>query len=156
MLTPKNEQSSDSAGRQRLTLKIIDQQAGHLPKVLIRSHSVSRWVPVDRVGLIVPGRQWPISGKPPADQIRAAVEWCEWAKVIKSPTFSSYCVKHTAERWAEFYISNGALIVAAGRVGIPMFSMPPVFFRSPNAGLAISRRWYAKHRSELWPERAKS
>ncbi len=58
---------------------------------------------------------------PPPDvvDILAVMDWIENRKLkpIKTPTISSYRLKHAAEKYLKRYISNGALIIAMDRCG---------------------------------------
>jgi hypothetical protein len=58
------------------------------------------------------------------------------AERIRTPTVSSYSLKHTIERALGVYVSNGALIAAAIMVGLNL-GRP----RGPNADVGVSRRW---------------
>lgn len=98
---------------------------------------------VDRIGLIE--ADWPRSPDDPPSpaQIRLARQWLVRLERIKSPTLNSYKLKHAAERWlascdTPTYLSNGALIVAADRMGIGQRAG----YGTPNTRLAVSRRSY--------------
>lgn len=60
----------------------------------------------------------------------------------KKGTFSSYWLKHEAERWGgkngmRSYVSNGALLLAAFRLGL---TVAPHRSPSPNAQIGLSKR----------------
>lgn len=82
-------------------------------------------------------------------EIERATAWLRLCKQIAGPNrkITSYGLKHEAERWAKEngmhgnaggYVSNGALLMAAHRLG---FTITPCQVpRSPNAYLNISQK----------------
>jgi hypothetical protein len=90
---------------------------------------------VDAHGLWWPGRPEEFS---PLNE--KAVEFCrrllEGITITKRPTIYSYGAKHIAEKAAGFYISNGDLIEAARRAGVPLAFCPGHL----NAFLFVSKR----------------
>lgn len=55
-----------------------------------------------------------------AEQIELCIRWFAGAKPTPEPTVSSFWLKHVVEHWAGTAISNGAVILAAQRVGLPI------------------------------------
>jgi len=76
---------------------------------------------------------------PPLEkQVETALAYLSQLKPTKQPTFSSYHLKHCAERWGkrhgmEPYVSNGALIEAAIRLGLVIKP------NNINAGIGVSK-----------------
>ena len=54
------------------------------------------------------------------DQIKLCVRWLTQAEATSIPTLNSFWLKHVIENWAGTSISNGAVILAAYRMGIPI------------------------------------
>ena len=55
------------------------------------------------------------------DQIARAGRWLQGIETVRTPPrLRSYSAKHCAERWAGDYIGEGALIVAAMALGVPL------------------------------------
>ena len=82
--------------------------------------------------------------------IATAIAFLRLCRKIKTPTYSSYFLKHVAERWGghngmQPYITNGELIVAAVYLG---FHIEPIR-RSPNACVGVSRIDVKKWWNEL-------
>jgi len=78
-------------------------------------------------------------------QVVIARHWLETQEEIQTPTRNSYNLKHYAENWAGFYISNAALIAAAAGLGINQRLQDST---SPNTLVAISKRFlpnYGEH-----------
>ena len=74
------------------------------------------------------------------EQVRLCAAWLagqRWSKGIGVKSPSSYGVKHRVEEWAGRYIYNGAAIVAALILGVPV--RPPGWDR-PNPALGIVRQ----------------
>jgi hypothetical protein len=76
---------------------------------------------------------------PDADQVETALAYLSQLGRTKQPTFSSYYLKHRAEGWGRFfaetnYVSNGALIAAAVRLGLVIKPF------GINAGIGVSKR----------------
>jgi hypothetical protein len=71
----------------------------------------------------------------------------------KRGTYSSYLLKHEAERWGGRtgmcrYVSNGALIAAALFLGLSVEDYPPSWLTSPNARIGISKRDFNRYMRE--------
>lgn len=79
------------------------------------------------------------------EQIAASIAFLNLLPRIKTPTRSSYALKHRAETWAEFYISNGALLLGAHLAGVKYARES----QSPNGILAIAH-------PKKWPEEVQS
>jgi hypothetical protein len=71
------------------------------------------------------------------EQVERAKSFLSKLTVTKRATVNSYELKHMAERGAR-YISNGAMIVAAIALGIPVRSAGGDFDRNPNALIYVS------------------
>lgn len=80
-------------------------------------------------------------------QVVVAKHWLEAQEPIRTPMRNSYGLKHIAESWAGFYISNAALIAAAAGLLINQRQIDPT---SPNTLVAISKRGLP--RSGNWPK----
>ncbi len=95
---------------------------------------------VDEDGLIgQSGRLWPVGSPPSESDIQAAASWLQLrTQQIKSPGVGSYAAKHAAEKYIGRYIPNGAIIVAAYRLGIRQVA------ESINSGLFISSRAFER------------
>ena len=81
-------------------------------------------------------------------EMQGAVDWLEKADRIKSfnTTFSSYSLKHMAEKTAKGkYVSNGAFIAAAYVLGFEVRRIKD----GPNAHINISGRWLNKVRPKV-------
>jgi hypothetical protein len=90
------------------------------------------------------------TSQPDEYEVGVAMEFLRLCRVVKGPTINSYSLKHVIERWAATrsdcrygrgtrdYISNGAAIEAARRLGIPFFvhERDPKY---PNAEICISK-----------------
>ncbi|QDT02218.1 hypothetical protein K227x_05900 [Rubripirellula lacrimiformis] len=75
---------------------------------------------VDSIGIVGPGRLRSFSPPPTELEIAMAMDWLtSRAEPSRSPKVDSYLLKHLAENWAGFYISDGAMIAAASRLQIP-------------------------------------
>jgi hypothetical protein len=92
-------------------------------------------------------------GKPPspirADQLATAIEFLRHFRPTKKGTYSSYFLKHEAERWGGrngmcTYVSNGALIAAALHLGLVIDEYGNCWPTSPNAKIGISKRDFVK------------
>lgn len=53
-------------------------------------------------------------------QVELCTRWLSQAKATPTPTLNSFWLKHVVENWAGTFISNGAVIVAAHRAGLPI------------------------------------
>ncbi|WP_013334927.1 hypothetical protein [Gloeothece verrucosa] len=73
-------------------------------------------------------------------------EFIEQCGIIKTPTLSSYQLKHDCEKWASMYITNGSMCVAAIGLGAPM---RPVVMGSTNGLIAISRAGLKKFKQKM-------
>jgi hypothetical protein len=69
-------------------------------------------------------------------------EWSDFLKTFNPRIESSYGLKHSAESWAGDYVSNGAFIEAARRLG---YQIKPRDFASPNATFNMSIKRYNDH-----------
>jgi|GEM_PF-2227159 len=119
------------------------QPSGSPPQVTMVSGDT--WV-VSRRGLCRPREGYGVD-LPEKAQIRLAMKWltCRIGDTgrIKTPTISSYSLKHSAERWSGRYISNGAMIFALARLGFPM-RVARRQCRQINAMAGVSWRWYRR------------
>jgi hypothetical protein len=75
-------------------------------------------------------------------QVATAIAFLQLCGPAKKPTIGSYSLKHLAEDWGgRFagcpYITNGAVIVAAHALGLPI---QPYHYGGPNAGIGINWR----------------
>lgn len=81
----------------------------------------------------------PFDGKPPEEgQVRLCMEWLKrFARPRKTVNYriGSYGLKHCVEGWDGDYVSNGAFIEAAYRLGFEIIQGGPL---SPNAGFRLS------------------
>lgn len=78
-------------------------------------------------------------------QVVVARHWLEIQDHTKTPIRNSYNLKHYAENWAGFYVSNAALIAAAAGLGVNQKLQDQT---SPNTLVAISKRFlpnYGEH-----------
>lgn len=89
---------------------------------------------VDANGILQPGAVG--RGKPPEREVALAVEYLKQCKPVKSPRKDSYGFKHEIENWYGTYISNGAAIVAALRLGFPVKHIPS----TPNCLIGVSAK----------------
>jgi hypothetical protein len=99
------------------------------------------------------GLRHPNKGEPSApvraDQVATAMAFLAQFRPTKRGTYSSYYLKHAAERWGgrnglSGYVSNGALIAAAFCLGLVIDEYLSCFPTSPNAKIGISKRDYVK------------
>jgi hypothetical protein len=99
--------------------------------------------PIDAHGLH-PGKSGP--ELPDECEVSRAIAWLEeWADFLKTfnPRIqSSYGLKHYAENWTGDYVSNGAFIEAARRLG---YQIKPSDYGSPNATFNMSVKRYSDH-----------
>ncbi|MET3993354.1 hypothetical protein ABID65_005006 [Bradyrhizobium sp. S3.9.2] len=84
-----------------------------------------------------------------ADQVQTAIAFLRLFRPTKRGTYSSYFLKHEAERWGQrkgfcCYVSNGALLCAALHLGLVIDEYRDRFPTSPNARIGISRRDFKK------------
>jgi len=73
---------------------------------------------------------------PNEEQVKLCIEWLKtkkWRKTINT-SYTSYHWKHSVERWAGTYISNGAFIKACINYKVPLKKING----SPNVHVAIS------------------
>lgn len=100
---------------------------------------INGWpVQVDRLGLV---RCRDSNGDPPSEaEIRVAMRWLERATTIKTANVATDDVGWTIERRTGRPISNGAVILAAHRLGIPIACKRNRY--ASTARLGISLRWY--------------
>jgi hypothetical protein len=107
--------------------------------------TTSKLPPHDSNGFYLPdGRPCPggfYRGRtPPIDrEVKTAIAYLSQLTPTKRPTYSSYYLKHRAENWGKrhghcSYVSNGALIEAAIRLGL---TIKPI---SINAHIGVSVR----------------
>jgi hypothetical protein len=70
--------------------------------------------------------------------------WLQDAKFIQSFSgeCASYTYKHTVQGASEYYVCNGALLLAARSMNLQMRCEP----NSPNAELKISKKWHKAFR----------
>jgi hypothetical protein len=59
-------------------------------------------------------------GRPAESEVALAVEYMAMQRPLKHPRWGSYGLKHWVETWAGEYIANGAVIVAALQMGLPV------------------------------------
>jgi hypothetical protein len=83
------------------------------------------------------------------NQVFTAVMFLSQFRPTKRGTYCSYFLKHAAERWGRkvglcSYVSNGALIKAALRLGLVIDEYLSCFPTSPNAKIGISKRDFVK------------
>lgn len=111
---------------------------GMFPKV--RTICGNEWL-VDFCGIMHPGRQWKIDFRGFEDQILLAERFLSLIlnddALIKTPTVTTYAIKHYFQ-WNFGYVCNGACIVAASRLGIPLHP------NGINPRLPVSRGWLRK------------
>lgn len=79
------------------------------------------------------------SNPPREKEVETALAYLSQLKPTKQPTCGSYYLKHRAERWGRYngmepYVSNGALIEAAIRLGL---TIKPL---NINADIGVSKR----------------
>lgn len=86
-------------------------------------------------------------------RILYAKKYIEECGIIKTLSLGSYSLKHQAEKWAKFYISNGAMLAAAIALDVPMRQEHP---SSPNALLAVSKAGVKKINLTLEENKRKS
>ncbi|TWT68396.1 hypothetical protein Pan14r_06410 [Crateriforma conspicua] len=112
----------------------FSKAANHYPVVTLVD---GQQCEVDRDGI----RDRQRSTRPPTrEEVKTAARWLfNRAIAIKTPTISSYTAKHAAERYCRSYIPNGAMIVAADRLGI---CQRLAHWNSLNTKIAISRRGF--------------
>jgi hypothetical protein len=107
--------------------------------------TISKLPPHDSNGFYLPGGKPCPSGcysaphAPENDQVETALAYLSQLTPTKRPTYSSYYLKHRAESWGKChghssYVSNGALIEAAIRLGL---TIKPTGI---NAGIGVSVR----------------
>lgn len=111
---------------------------GMFPKV--RTVCGNEWF-VDFCGIVHPGRQGKIDFRGFDQYIPIAESFlysiiCDDA-LIKTPTITTYAIKHYFQ-WNFGYVCNGACIVAASRLGIPLHP------NGINPRLPVSRGWLRK------------
>jgi hypothetical protein len=81
---------------------------------------------------------WSIGEQPPESEVNLCVEWLEkyaTPRKTPNPNTGSYGLKHIIEKWAGTYISNGAFILAAYRMGYRVIPEEPL---SPNALVCLN------------------
>ena len=69
-------------------------------------------------------------------QVKACIRWFERAESTLEPTVSSFWLKHVVEHWAGTFISNGAVIVAAYKMGFPIGREPAESSANVTIGVA--------------------
>jgi hypothetical protein len=69
-------------------------------------------------------------------QVDACVRWFERAESTQEPTVSSFWLKHVVEHWAGTFISNGAVIIAAYKMGFPIGREPAESSANVTIGVA--------------------
>jgi hypothetical protein len=79
-----------------------------------------------------------------ADQIATAIAFLRQFRPTKTGRLNSYYLKHEAERWGGrngmcYYVSNGALLMAALCLGLVIEEYPNCWPSSPNAKIGISK-----------------
>ncbi|MDV6034399.1 MAG: hypothetical protein F9B45_30765 [Phycisphaera sp. RhM] len=133
--------SSKHLNRRLLTWNEIEAEAIDYPIAASIRGEVFR---VDKLGLLTPGRAYPVCTMPAAKSVDRAVRWLERADAgrIKTPSISSYTLKHAAERWTGQYISNGAFIVAAHQRGFRMMPRQGSLYAPINMLVGMSKRVY--------------
>jgi hypothetical protein len=72
-------------------------------------------------------------------EIELSIEFLLTCKKIKTPTYSSYYMKHVVENTVHRYIGNGEFIVACIALGFTVIPMGG-WGGSPNARIGISKR----------------
>lgn len=78
-------------------------------------------------------------------QVATAIAFLRTCEVVKKPNHGSYGLKHRAEQWGkrngrESYVTNGALIVAAVHLGLPLQVL-----HGPNANVGVSKKSIDAH-----------
>jgi hypothetical protein len=101
---------------------------------------------IDANGVVyMPGQV--LRGKPPEREVLLATEFVAKMHRIKTCKWGSYGLKHYVEKCVSSYISNGAVIVAALKLGIPVKPIPG----SPNCLIGLSK---AKERARRTREQS--
>jgi hypothetical protein len=90
---------------------------------------------VDANGIVVDGAVR--RGKPAEREVALAVEYMQMQRPLKHPRWGSYGLKHWVETWAGEYIANGAVIVAALQMGLPV---EPCGGDNPNCRIGLKLR----------------
>jgi hypothetical protein len=77
-----------------------------------------------------------------ANQVATAIAFLSMCEPTKTGRISSYSLKHAAERWGArnslcSYITNGALITAALRLGLVVEEYRDCWPSSPNALIGV-------------------
>lgn len=136
------------ASRKFLTHEEIARRCRRYPRVRVcvgsgKSASLE-FQRVDAAGLLHFGRRAEIHGQPDRNQVAALVALLQLLPpvITKQPTCNSYSLKHTLERALGAYVTNGSLIVALDRVGIPQRAA------GINSLACVSRRWL-RHLSQF-------
>jgi hypothetical protein len=80
-----------------------------------------------------------------ADQVATAIAFLRQFRPTKTGRLNSYYLKHEAERWGGrngmcYYVSNGALLMAALCLDLVIEEYPNCWPSSPNAKIGISKR----------------
>ncbi len=90
-------------------------------------------------------QDWPIERA----HVECAIGFLRMCMKTQKPNFSSYAIKHFAEKWGRTvglapYVTNGAAIVAAHALGFVVARYPTVTKRyphgGPNAEVGVARR----------------
>ncbi len=126
-----------------LTPEQIDAQCADYPTVSVSRDGRRVTLPVDAVGLVYAGRfSWRspavIRSQPCDLEVSEASELLRQypPTATKYPTVCSYSMKHIAEKLTPHrYVSNGAMILALSRAGVPMRA------DGVNAAVCVSRKW---------------
>lgn len=116
---------------------------------LLPSVGINGWpVQVDRLGLV--RCRTSITDPPSEAEIRVAMRWLERAPKIKTANVGSDHVGWTIERKTGKTTSNGAVIIAAHRLGIPIACKRIRY--ATTAKLGISMKWYSDQLKGDWFE----
>jgi hypothetical protein len=98
-------------------------------------------LPIDASGFV-----WraPAGEPPDEDQVRVCADILRGLRVTKTSGLYSYSAKHRVESAVGQYVSNGALIEAARRVGVPIACSDG----NPNGFLFVDRRDFRRRLQE--------
>jgi hypothetical protein len=83
-------------------------------------------------------------------EVATAIKFLRQCRPAIKPRFSSYGLKHVAERWSRRYVSNGALIAAA--VYLDLKISPPIA-GFPNVLVAVDGRDVSRLNADDWRRR---
>lgn len=118
-----NEQKEFINARDRRGRLVVTAEAAenYLTTHPVVATTNGQQIPVDSLGLILPGRSVPVGEPPSQAELSAALRWAERRiQPTKRPNIQAAKLRHACQYWAGFHIANGAMLAALGQLNFPM------------------------------------